>query len=93
MPLFNARVWEVSMGPKARRKNNEFISRLEGRRRLLLCNRQFRSESHINGNGKSARKTERSSASMVPLSWFLIESYSALKVLKNTADKHKVIVY
>ena len=24
---------------------------------------------------------------------FLIETYSALKVLKNTADKHKVIVY
>ena len=36
------------MGPKARRKNNEFISRLESRRRLLLCNRQFTSEFHIN---------------------------------------------
>ena len=81
------------MGPKARRKNNEFISRLESRRRLLLCNRQFRSEFHINGNGKSARKTERNIASMVPPSWFLIESYNALKVLKNTVDKHKVIVY
>ena len=44
------------MGPKARLKKNKFISRLEGRRRLLLCNRQLRSEFHINGNGKSARK-------------------------------------
>ena len=81
------------MGPKARRKNNEFISRLESRWGLLLCNRQFTSEFHINGNRKSARKTERSSASMVPPSWFLIEAYNALKVLKNTADEHKVVVY
>ena len=39
------------------------------------------------------KKPECSSASMVPPSWFLIETYSALKVLKITADKHKVIVY
>ena len=79
--------------PKHAEKKNEFISGLESRRLLLLCNRQFRSEFHINGNGKCARKTERSSASMVPALWFLIETYSALKVLKNTADKHEVIVY